>query len=182
MAFARVNLRLLVALVTVSLFTIMPERRELPVGELVWHLAGHWRAAVDRALRPLGITRAQYVLLASLQTLTRGTTPPSQRQVAEHSRLEVVYVSKLTRSLLAAGLLRREDHPEDTRAFQLRLSAAGLRTVREAGELVRRQHEALLAPIGGRSSRRTAYLARILEALLIHAESRPRPRVQRGSA
>ena len=40
-------------------------------GYLVWRLSMKWRAAVDRALAPLGLTHAQYVLLASLYGMER---------------------------------------------------------------------------------------------------------------
>jgi hypothetical protein len=40
-------------------------------GYLVWRLSMKWRVAVDRALAPLGLTHAQYVLLASLYGMER---------------------------------------------------------------------------------------------------------------
>ena len=35
-------------------------------GYLVWRLSMKWRVAMDRAVAPLGLTHAQYVVLASL--------------------------------------------------------------------------------------------------------------------
>ncbi|GHI03432.1 hypothetical protein Scel_17530 [Streptomyces cellostaticus] len=35
-------------------------------GFLVWRLSMKWRVAVDRAVAPLGLTHAQYSLVASL--------------------------------------------------------------------------------------------------------------------
>jgi transcriptional regulator with XRE-family HTH domain len=42
-----------------------------------------WRVAVDRAVGPLGLTHAQYSLLASLYGMTRDGQQPSQRQLAD---------------------------------------------------------------------------------------------------
>jgi len=64
-------------------------------GYLVWRLAMKWRVAVDRALAPLGLTHAQYVLLASLYGMKQ---PPTQRELADHTGLEALYVSKLART------------------------------------------------------------------------------------
>ena len=75
-----------------------------------------WRVAVDRALAPLGLTHAQYVLLASLYGMERAGRRPTQRELADHTGLEALYASKLARALDADGLIRRDRDPADTRA------------------------------------------------------------------
>ena len=76
-------------------------------GYYLWRLATRWRAAVDRALAEVGLTHAQYALLASLYGLSRAGRQPSQRQLADFSGLDPMFVSKLTRSLERSGLLTR---------------------------------------------------------------------------
>src|SRR3546814_1614378 len=76
-----------------------------------------WRTAVDRALDPLGLTHAQYVVLASLLALDR----PSQRELADHTGLEALYISKLARSLEASG--RSEEHTSELQSL-MRISYA----------------------------------------------------------
>jgi len=149
------------------------------VGYLVWHLSIKWRVAVDRALSPLGLTHAHYALLASLYALSRGGAKPSQRELADFGGLEVMYVSKLVRGLERSGRLRRKDHPEDPRAFQLELTAAGVDLVTNAAVVVRQLYDQLLAPIGGRTSKRTAALMRVLETLLDHARASDRRKERR---
>lgn len=68
-------------------------------GFLVWRLSTKWRVAVDRAVTPLGLTHAQYALVASLYGMQRGGERPSQRRLADHTGLEPLYVSKLARTL-----------------------------------------------------------------------------------
>jgi DNA-binding MarR family transcriptional regulator len=139
---------------------------EATIGSLLWRLTMRWRAAVDRALVPVGLTHAQYSLLASLYGLSRSGTTPSQRALADFAELDTVYVSKLIRSLEAAGLVRRDTHPDDVRAVQLSLTDSGLATVRQAIEIVHKLHRDLTAPIGGPDDPRTQDLARTLRALL----------------
>lgn len=67
-------------------------------GFLVWRLSMKWRVAVDRAVAPLGLTHAQYSLVASLYGMHRTGLRPSQRQLADHTGLEPLYVSKLARA------------------------------------------------------------------------------------
>ena len=74
-----------------------------PGGYLLWHLSLRWRVAMDRALSPLGLTHAQYAVVASLYSMERGGTKPSQRQLADFSGLEPMYVSRLARALETAA-------------------------------------------------------------------------------
>ncbi|MFI6647822.1 MarR family winged helix-turn-helix transcriptional regulator [Streptomyces sp. NPDC050529] len=135
-------------------------------GFLVWRLSMKWRVAIDRALGPLGLTHAQYSLLGSLLGMQRTGLRPSQRALADHTGLEALYVSKLARSLEAAGLIERAADPADTRAVQLSLTAEGLEVADRAVEIVRRLVDGLLAPLGGLDGPDAEAFTRALTALL----------------
>src|SRR5215204_5012284 len=122
----------------------MTPRRVQTVGYLLWHLSLKWRVAVDRALNQFGLTHAHYLLLASLAEFPRSGAKPSQRELADFAGLEVMYVSKLTRALERSRLLQRADHPGDTRAFQLELTARGADLVVQAGAVMGELHDQLL--------------------------------------
>src|SRR5687768_6962193 len=96
-------------------FRMAVDRRPPTTGSLVWHLALRWRAAVDRAVAPLGLTHAQYSALASLRHLTHHGEQPSQRRLADYTDLGPIYVSKLVRALEAKGLVERTRDPGDAR-------------------------------------------------------------------
>lgn len=151
-------------------YIAMPIRRVQTVGYLVWHVGLRWRVAVDRALAPLGLTHAHYALLASLYGLTQDGSRPSQRELAELSGLDVMYVSKLARLLQSGGFLQRTDHPADPRAFQLVLTPKGTRTAERAAEVMERLYGALLEPIGGPTGTTATRLTRTLNTLLDRAE------------
>ncbi|MFC6086051.1 MarR family winged helix-turn-helix transcriptional regulator [Sphaerisporangium aureirubrum] len=135
-------------------------------GYLVWRLANRWRVAVDRALAPLGLTHSQYVVLSSLYGMRRAELYPSQRELADHTGLEALYVSKLARALEADGLIERTRDPRDTRAVRLTLTPKGQDAVRPAIGIVRKLVDRLLQPLGGRDDPRTAAFVRDLTALL----------------
>ena len=141
------------------------------MGFLIWHVSLRWRASLDRALTPLGITATQYSVLASLHGLSRNGDRPSQRELAEFSGLAPIYISKLVRSLERAGLLHRADSPADSRAVQLTLTERGVEVVRAGVATVRALEEQRLAPLGGRDSELSATLRELLLALLRHAEA-----------
>ncbi|MBT2472931.1 MarR family transcriptional regulator [Streptomyces sp. ISL-66] len=135
-------------------------------GFLVWRLSMKWRVAVDRAIGPLGLTHAQYSLLASLLDMQQARQQPSQRQLADHTGLEPLYVSKLARALEAAGLVARTPDPADTRAVRLSLTDQGREVTHRAIEIVQQRMDELLAPTGGLDGARTKVFARELAALL----------------
>lgn len=125
-----------------------------------------WRVAVDRALAPLGLTHAQYSLMASLYGMGAAGRRPSQRELADHTGLEPLYVSKLVRALVGAGLVTRAGHPDDTRAYQLALTDEGAAITRRAIPVVRDLQDRLLAPLGGLGGTGTSAFTRDLAALL----------------
>jgi DNA-binding MarR family transcriptional regulator len=141
-------------------------------GFLLWRVTMKFRAAVDRALADLGLTHAQYSLLASLYGMTRTGSRPSQRELADHTGLEPIFVSKLARALEQVGLLTRTTNPADPRAVALALTKRGTAVVTTAIKRVLALQDDLLAPIGGAASARNRELAATLAALL---EAAPRP-------
>ncbi|MFE1346278.1 MarR family winged helix-turn-helix transcriptional regulator [Streptomyces sp. NPDC058757] len=135
-------------------------------GFLVWRLANKWRVAVDRAVAPLGLTHAQYSLVASLHGMRRTGERPSQRQLADHTGMEALYVSKLARSLEAAGLIERARDPRDPRAVRLALTEEGLAVTRRAVDVVQDLLQQLLEPLGGLDAARTRAFTEELTTLL----------------
>ncbi|MFD3399802.1 MarR family winged helix-turn-helix transcriptional regulator [Kribbella sp. NPDC058693] len=139
---------------------------EATAGHLVWRLSMKWRVAVDRALVHRGLTHAQYVMLASLYGLERDGRVPSQRELADHTGLEALYVSKLARSLDADGLMQRTRDAVDTRTMRLELTAKGREAIEPAIAEVAALLDKLLAPLGGRRGARTKTFVRDLTELL----------------
>ncbi|MFJ7961453.1 MarR family winged helix-turn-helix transcriptional regulator [Streptomyces sp. NPDC096319] len=135
-------------------------------GFLVWRLSMKWRVAVDRAVAPLGLTHAQYALMGSLYGMARSDLRPSQRQLADHTGLEPLYVSKLARALEASGLVARTRDPADPRAMQLSLTEQGLDVTRRAIGVVQGLLDRMLEPLGGQDSPRARQFARELATLL----------------
>ena len=141
------------------------------VGFLVWRLSMRWRAATDRALAPLGLTHAQYSVLAPLYGMSAGGARPSQRELADFTGLDPVYISKLVRTLEREGFLTRAVKPSDPRAVELALTAQGAEAIRQGVPLVTAMRDRLTAPLGGNDGARTAELARLLVDLVEAAEA-----------
>lgn len=142
------------------------------IGYLVWHLSLRWQAELNRALAPVGLTHTEYAVLASLHGLTASSgEPPSQRQLADFSGLEPMYVSKLVRSLERDGLVERARDRTDPRAMRCSLTRRGREAVETARPIVVRLEQERLGILGGPGSTRSAQLWRSLETLLHQARN-----------
>ena len=94
-------------------------------GFLVWRLSMKWRVAVDRAVAPLGLTHAQFVLLAAAWWLNSRGEDPNQLSVARQAGTDVKMTSEVLRKLEAKGLLVRTVDVADTRARRIRVTERG---------------------------------------------------------
>ena len=143
----------------------MTPRRVQTVGYLLWHLSTKWRVAVDRALDRFGLTHAHTPprLAARVLPEWRAAEPARTRGLRRpggHVRLEA------RACVEHGGLLRRADHPDDPRAFQLELTARGADRVVDAAAVMRELYDQLLRPIGGRTGKRHAALMQTLRRCL----------------
>lgn len=148
------------------MYIIYMETFHPTTGSLVWHLALKWRAQVDRAVAGFGMTHAQYSVLASLYAMSRKGKTPTQRDLAEYTGLQAIFVSKLVKALEAEGLMKRRVDDRDSRANRLGLTDKGQQAIVRAMEVVRELDRKLNEPLGGRDSVRSRAFAETLTILL----------------
>jgi DNA-binding MarR family transcriptional regulator len=140
------------------------EQADASPGFLLWQVAITWQRAIRQALEPLGLTHAQFVLLASSVWLTRekGHPPVTQRDIAAHARTDAVMTSEVLRALEKAGYLERLPHPDDARARRIEVTAAGRRLAKRAFPAV----EAVDAEFFATATPELRALARVLSESL----------------
>ena len=127
-------------------------------GVLLWHVVNRWQREQRRALRDAGLSHLQVMLLASVTALAEQDDPVTQVMLARHARIDVMTTSQVLRTLERKKLVRRTDHPRDSRAFALRPTAAGRRLARQLIHLVERADQDFFSAIGGDLARFTAML------------------------
>lgn len=143
-------------------------------GFLLWRLTMKWQAAVDRAVSSFGLTHAQYSLLASLRGMTYAGRRPTQRELADHTGLDPIFVSKLINTLDRNGLVDRNQHPTDARAVELALTTAGTDIIDQAVVAVLDLQDQLTQPLGGRHSKETKHFIDTMQRLLTVQNPQPR--------
>ena len=99
-------------------------------GFLLWQLTNQWQRQQRQALAKLGLTHAQFVVLAGvlwLSSLPDNTV--TQKQVSELSKIDKMSMSDLVATLLQKKMLKRMSHDKDKRAYSLVLTDKGRRIV-----------------------------------------------------
>ena len=120
-------------------------------GFLLWRVTLRWQRTIMAALRPLGLTHVQFVLLASAWWLTRvAGEEPTQRRLAEHAATDPMMTSQVLRVLEARGLVTRAPDAEDARALRLAVTEAGARLALEALRVVEAADAEFFAAAGDR--------------------------------
>lgn len=95
-------------------------------GLLLWRATLNWQRRITAALKPLGLTHVQFVLLASTWWITRvAGEAPSQRRIAEHADTDPMMTSQVLRVLAKRELLTRTPDPSDSRARLIDITPAG---------------------------------------------------------
>jgi DNA-binding MarR family transcriptional regulator len=119
-------------------------------GFLIWQITNLWQRGQRAALKDLGLTHVQFVLLAVLTWLTHAEYPEglSQVQLAQHAQVDVMMTSQVVRALVAKGLLDSTQHPRDARANLLRVTDNGRAIVGPAIQRVEAADRAFFAPLG----------------------------------
>lgn len=108
-----------------------PERQ---LGSLLAEINRLARREFDRRVRPLGLTRAQWLFLYHL-----GRQPgATQSDLAELLQMEKISVSRQAARLNSAGWIHRRDHPADGRAYHLYLTPRSERIFKQLEALAAR--------------------------------------------
>jgi DNA-binding MarR family transcriptional regulator len=84
------------------------------------------------ALRPLGLTHVQFVLLACIWSLDHKSDVPNQMTLARQAGTDVKMSSHVLRTLETKGLLQRQVDPHGGRARQLCITPSGTELARRA--------------------------------------------------
>ena len=99
-------------------------------GFLLWQLSNQWQRQQRQALAKLGLTHAQFVVLAGVLWLSsQPDNLVTQKQVSDLTTIDKMSMSDLVAILLQKKMLKRMVHAKDKRAYALLLTDKGRRLV-----------------------------------------------------
>lgn len=117
-------------------------------GYLLWQVTMLWQRAMKRELDKLDITHTQFVLMAALGWLSKEGSNVTQIDIANHSNTDRMMVSKVLRTLEEKKVIKRKDHPVDTRAKVISLTSSGEELLMKALKVVAEVDNAFFDVLG----------------------------------
>lgn len=94
-------------------------------GFLLWQTTITWQRLIKKALESYDVSHAQFVIMAVLLWLEGQDKAVTQIEIVRMTKLDKMTVSKSLKSLVTSGLVKREEHAEDTRAKTVTLTPKG---------------------------------------------------------
>ena len=101
-------------------------------GYLLGQLTMLWQRKQKRVLDPLDLTHTQFALLCALAWLSRESDQVTQVDIANQGNADTMMVSKVLRTLQEKKFITRQEHPTDTRAKTIKLTADGEAVLQKA--------------------------------------------------
>ena len=130
------------------------------VGFLSMQVASRIRGRVEDVLRTYRLHPRQYHMLLVL----RDVGVMSQHALGQRTFLDRTTTMQAALALAEAGLVDRQDDPDDRRVYRLALTPAGRARVAMLEDAISRIEDEMLAPIGGQREVLAAQLRAILAA------------------
>jgi len=141
------------------------EEHPFRIGFLIHDVSRLRRTVVDKALRPLGITRSQWWVLANLAR--DDGTAMTQTELARVMDLGKVTLGGLIDRLESGGLVRRQPDPADRRAKRIVMTQKGSRLLAEIQTVAREVDTSIMAGIPKSDIARTeALLSKVKQQLI----------------
>ncbi|MEQ8743624.1 MarR family transcriptional regulator [Parasphingorhabdus sp.] len=119
-----------------------PSAKPFRFGFLVHDVSRMRRTLFDAKVRPLGITRSQWSLLAALSRM--GDKGMMQVELARHLDVGKVTVGGLVQRMVAAGLLRREKDAYDARVRRVFITDKGYQIIQEMESIGTANNDSIL--------------------------------------
>ena len=142
------------------------EEHPFRIGFLIHDVSRLRRTVVDKALRPLGITRSQWWVLANLSR--DDGTAMMQTELARVMDVGKVTLGGLIDRLESAGLVKRQADPHDRRAKRIVMTQKGTRLLAEIQTIAKEVNACIMTGIPRTDIARTeALLAKMKQQLII---------------
>jgi DNA-binding MarR family transcriptional regulator len=143
----------------------LPTRMSGPAespGFLLWKISNAWQRRQRDALQPYGLTHSQFVMLAAATWFGAAETL-TQARLAQLTGIDPMTTSQVLRTLEAAALIERGDHPTDPRAKAITVTRAGRELARRAIVVVEENDAAFFAPVAADAARLVAMFQALVE-------------------
>lgn len=142
------------------------DNRQLNFSHLLYLTAHHWRLAVNRRLKNLGMSQASWVAVSAI---ARNEQPLSQSELAQELGVESATIVPLINRLVELELVERVKPDSDKRKRLLVATAKGMALFHQVKAVADDLREEILTAITAEEREQTQ---RVLEKLLHEVEKK----------
>ncbi|EOV8480801.1 MarR family winged helix-turn-helix transcriptional regulator [Klebsiella aerogenes] len=142
------------------------DNRQLNFSHLLYLTAHHWRLAVNRRLKNLGMSQASWVAVSAI---ARNEQPLSQSELAQELGVESATIVPLINRLVELELVERVKPDSDKRKRLLVATAKGMALFHQVKAVADDLREEILTAITAEEREQTR---RVLEKLLHEVEKK----------
>ncbi|WP_338751265.1 MarR family winged helix-turn-helix transcriptional regulator [Bacillus sp. FJAT-52991] len=107
-------------------------------GFLLWRVSQDWQRTITKELSEVGLTHVQFVLLTACDYLVTTESHVTQKKLASFTKINIMMVSDVVRTLQTKGLIERSKNPRDKREILLTPTKEGTEKVKVALPIVER--------------------------------------------
>lgn len=111
------------------------EQPDQQLGFLLTQVSFLKQRIINAGLKELDITYIQFVILAGILELADSDVIVSQQTIVDKRQLDKAMVSVVLKGLINRGLVIRQPHPTDKRAYTLTLSDEGRQKALQGKEI-----------------------------------------------
>ena len=110
---------------------------EHAIGFVMWRVTHRFQRELERALAPLDVTHLQFTILALVAWMGRSAAPATQADLSRFGDIHPMQVSNVLKALEGKAMVHRTPAGGHALAKHVRVTAAGLDTLRAAMPLAR---------------------------------------------
>lgn len=140
------------------------ENAENIPGFLLWQVSKLWQRRLNAALKDLGVSGTQAVILGNIVRFEGQSKKATQILLSRLTKVDPMTISQSLQTLERKKLIRRVASKEDRRAFYVLPTTKGVKVTAEALERFIEAHLEFFGPISDEIARFTEVLQRIVKA------------------
>lgn len=126
------------------------EKPEDSLGFLLWQTTTTWQRLLKEALDKHKVSHTHFVVMATTLWFQERKQLVTQVMIAKLTKLDKMSVSKGLKSLVARGLVKREEDQTDTRAKTVKLSHKGKALISKLIPIVEKNDKKFFSALGAK--------------------------------
>ncbi len=139
------------------------EAEKIP-GYLLWQVSKLWQRRLNAALKGLGLSSTQAIILINVPRLTREKRTVTQMLLAEVTKIDRMTLSQSIRTLERNGLVKRITASSNKRANHVELTPTGGKVAMQALQYIISAHQTFFSPLAEQTDEYVALTQTLIQA------------------